>query len=145
MSTPDPAHSSVPRRRAVYIPPSVVKQKPGASSLSANLQDGDILDHEGRDAGGEGEYTNTYRLKVIRQTYAPGGTHFPHHHELAEQAYYIISGKARVRIGDKTFEPEPGTVFYIPPGTDHEVWNIGNEPLVNVLIDVKLDKGEPVQ
>ena len=135
-----PAESARPR--AVCIRAADITPTPGGADLTRGLQDELILDHiegENPNAG----YAHTYRLKVIRQTYARGGTHHAHQHELSEQAYYVLEGKARVRLGDQTYEAGPGTVFYIPAGTEHQLWNIGDSTLVNLLIDVTLDEGEP--
>jgi len=143
-ATEEKRHAPTVRRHAVCIRPTDVAPTPGSATLTSGLQDQSLLDHMGQDSPLVG-YAHTHRLKVIRQTYIPGGTHHPHHHERAEQVYYILSGKARVRLGEEVFEVEGGTVLYIPPMTEHQIWNIGDAPLVNLLIDVTLDEGEELE
>ena len=127
---------------AVCVRPADVRPTPGSPTTTRGLQDQLILDHS-RGENPNAGYTHTHRLKVIRQTYSPGGTHHAHQHPDAEQAYYILEGKARVRLGDQTYEAGPGTVCYIPSGVEHQLWNIGDTTLVNLLIDVALDENEP--
>ena len=121
---------------AVCIRPEDVTPRPGGPQATSGLQDEFIVSGTHKEA----VFRGTQRVALIRQTYEPGGKHFPHEHESSEQIYYLVEGKARVRIGDETFEVGPGTVFYIPPNTDHELINIGDGPLVNLLIGVELGK-----
>ncbi len=104
--------------------------------MTAGLQDEFLLSSKHNSKGAV--FGGTERVEVIRQTYVPGGTHFPHEHADTEQVYYLVEGRARVRIGDEEFDVEAGTVFYIPPHTDHELHNIGDGPLVNLLIGIGL-------
>jgi len=123
---------------SLRIRPEDVTPTPGGASLSSGLQDESLVDRKGRK--GLAAFIGTGRLKMIRQTYQPSGRHFPHHHRSTEQAYYLLAGKGRVRIGSEVFEATPGTMFYIPPMTEHEMENIGDVPLVNLLICVDLDE-----
>jgi len=62
----------------------------------------------------------------------PGGVHKYHYHEKddANEWYYFLSGKGKVRIGDDVEEAVPGTAVYAPAGEKHGIINDGNEPLV---------------
>lgn len=121
-----------------------VTGKTGAKSVNGsglhteNLQDHTLIAKSSEKAA----YCGTKRLKIIRQVYGPGGTHLPHSHSHAEQAYFIESGSAHVRIGDEHFDVEGGTILYIPPNTEHEIENTGSDLLVNYLIDVVVDGDE---
>lgn len=125
---------------SLCIRPQDTPRFPGGADMSKGLTDGLLVDRKG--SRSRAAYVGTHRMKLIRQTYVPGGRHFPHEHATTEQAYYLISGRARVRIGAEVFVVEAGTVFYIPPKTEHEVENIGDEPLVNLLICGDLDESE---
>ena len=114
---------------------SGAKSSDGTGLNTAGLGDQVLIAPTGQAAG----FTGTKQLKLIQQVYETGGTHKLHSHPVAEQAYYIVRGRAHVRVGEETFEVEAGTTVYIPPGVEHEMANIGDEPLVNLLIDVALD------
>jgi quercetin dioxygenase-like cupin family protein len=49
------------------------------------------------------------------------GTLAPHLHERHAETVFVISGRARMRIGDETFELEPRTVVHVPEGVVHAV------------------------
>ena len=103
---------------------------PIASPSEEGLDDETLVDtHESR-----APITFAKKLKIMRQTYVPGGNHKPHSHENTEQVYYVIKGKAYVRIGDKEYYPKEGSFLYIPPKTEHELRNIGETNLINLLI-----------
>ena len=121
---------------AACIRPEDITPRPGGANMTTGLQDEFIVSRSHATAA----FLGTKRVTLIRQTYEPGGTHLNHQHESTEQVYYLLEGKARVRIGDEVFEAEAGTVFYIPAKTDHELWNIGDGRLVNLLIGVEIEE-----
>ncbi|HVA51308.1 MAG TPA: cupin domain-containing protein [Pirellulales bacterium] len=59
----------------------------------------------------------------------PGGSTTPHYHVKTEEIYYILSGKASMRLGDETREVGPGDAIAIPPGLVHNISNTGRAPL----------------
>ena len=127
--------------RSICVRPRDLALRSASSATTSGLQDMCLLDCSGLDDPRVG-FTHARRMKIIRQTYAPGGTHDPHSHESAEQAYSVLEGRARVRVADEVFDVEAGTMIYIPPKTEHQLTNIGEGRLVNLLIDVKLDHSE---
>src|SRR5262250_2954466 len=60
-----------------------------------------------------------------------------HHHGPVESVIYVVSGKARMRWGDKlefTAEAGPGDFIYVPPYVPHQEINASDtEPLSCVL------------
>lgn len=60
----------------------------------------------------------------------PGARTTPHYHPQTEEIYYILSGTARMRIGDETTAVGPGDAIAIPPGQIHHITNTGQTPLV---------------
>jgi mannose-6-phosphate isomerase-like protein (cupin superfamily) len=56
---------------------------------------------------------------------APGCSTEMHHHVLAEEIYYVLEGKALMRLGQERHPVGPGDAVSIPPGTVHEITNIG--------------------
>ena len=59
-----------------------------------------------------------------------GGSTIHHHHVVAEEVYWFTAGRGRLLIGGEEVEVGPGDCFLIPPGTDHKLWNTGEEELV---------------
>src|SRR3954471_19478296 len=61
-----------------------------------------------------------------------------HHHGALESVIYVISGKARMRWGDRleyVAEAGPGDFIYVPPYVPHQEINANdNEPLSCVLV-----------
>ena len=62
----------------------------------------------------------------------------PHHHGELESVIYVISGKARMRWGERlefTAEAGPGDFIFVPPFVPHQEINASpDEPLECVLV-----------
>jgi len=62
----------------------------------------------------------------------------PHHHGELESIIYIISGKARMRWGERleyVAEAGPGDFIFVPPFVPHQEINASpNEPLTCVVV-----------
>ncbi len=84
--------------------------------------------------------THTYRSVLIGETEGPHfqlrrfridpGGGMPLHTNRVEHEQYVIGGRARVRIGDQTFEVGADDVVLIPAGVPHSYAAIGTEPFV---------------
>jgi len=59
-----------------------------------------------------------------------GGETVAHLHHLTEEIYLFVSGSGRMRLGDELLPVEAGGAVVIAPGTPHQLWNTGHEPLV---------------
>lgn len=76
-----------------------------------------------------------YRNSCIRnQTLAeaqlpPGASTIPHHHVKTEEIYYILEGRGMMRVGAETSQVGPGDAIAIPPGTEHQITNVGPSQL----------------
>ena len=60
-----------------------------------------------------------------------------HHHGPVESVIYVVSGRARMRWGDKlefNAEAGPGDFIYVPPYVPHQEINAADEPLECVLV-----------
>ena len=73
-------------------------------------------------------------LSVAVERAEPGGSFPAHSHDL-EQMFYVVQGKMQVRVDDETEVLETGAIVYVPRGSIHEGWNIGDGPLVYLVID----------
>jgi quercetin dioxygenase-like cupin family protein len=61
------------------------------------------------------------RLFVGLNCFEPGQTQPPHTHAGADKLYLLVSGKARMRVGDETRTVEAGTVVWAPADVVHGV------------------------
>lgn len=77
----------------------------------------------GRQAGG----TDIHSL--ARVELPPGVASRPHYHPVAEEAYYILDGKARVVIDGEERQLAPGDSVLIRPNQHHQIWCVGDETL----------------
>lgn len=59
-----------------------------------------------------------------------------HYHPVAEESYYILSGKARVEIDGKSAELHPGDSIAIPATCVHQIFNPGDSELAFLAICV---------
>ncbi len=64
-----------------------------------------------------------------RFTMKPGGG-MPRHTNAVEHEQYVLQGRARITIGDETYEVQAGDVVFIPAGAPHSYENIGQEDFV---------------
>jgi uncharacterized RmlC-like cupin family protein len=71
-------------------------------------------------------------------TVHPNAKTGPHHHGELETVIYIVSGKARMRWGERLefyAEAGPGDFIYVPPFAPHQEINAKrDEPLVCVVV-----------
>lgn len=67
-------------------------------------------------------YFDLYCLK-------PGQAQKVHSHVGSDKIYYVLSGRAMVRIGGEEAELTPGQAVLAPSGCEHGVANRAREPL----------------
>ena len=68
----------------------------------------------------------------------PNAKTAPHHHGKLESIIYVISGRARMRWGEKlefVADAGPGDFIFVPPFVPHQEINaLANEPLMCVVV-----------
>ena len=74
------------------------------------------------------------RLSIAIDTYEVGGHTDVHEHSELEQAYYVISGRALIKIGDEELEVGAGGSGCIPLHTKHGFRNVGDTALTVAVI-----------
>jgi mannose-6-phosphate isomerase-like protein (cupin superfamily) len=57
-----------------------------------------------------------------------------HSHIDASEIYFFVEGNGRMRIGNREYDVEKGSVLLIPRGEYHKVSNLGNEKLLFVTV-----------
>lgn len=58
-----------------------------------------------------------------------GSSTAPHYHPKCEEIYYLLEGQGQMRIEGEIRSVAPGDAIAIPPGTRHQITNIGSETL----------------
>lgn len=61
----------------------------------------------------------------------------PHYHEGCESAVYMLSGRLRVRWGDRLeqdLELEPGDLVYVPPRETHVLENVSADEAAEYVV-----------
>ncbi len=73
-----------------------------------------------------------------RDSGAPPGPPFliapPHIHHEDDEAWYVVEGRLRVRVGDEVVEAGPGSCVFAPRGAVHSYWNPDPTPVRYLLI-----------
>jgi mannose-6-phosphate isomerase-like protein (cupin superfamily) len=66
---------------------------------------------------------------LAEATLPPGGATMRHYHPRAEEIYYILAGRGEMEMDGKTASVGPGDAIAIPPGSPHQIHNLGQVPL----------------
>jgi len=65
-------------------------------------------------------------------TLEPNGGQVPWHDQESEEVYFVISGTGEMCVGDERREITGGQAVEIPPGSFHQITNVGHEPLTMI-------------
>ncbi len=79
--------------------------------------------------------TPTDNLAISRVEIDPGSHQRTHHHA-PEQAYIIINGNGRIKVGSKFADVQAGDLLYIPSNVEHAVENTGLGKLIYISVTV---------
>jgi mannose-6-phosphate isomerase-like protein (cupin superfamily) len=78
---------------------------------------------------------------VIAEWRDPGGPPGPpryiaplHLHHRDDEAWYVLEGTLRVRVGEQEVAAQAGAAVFVPRGTSHTYWNPGPGPLRYLLV-----------
>jgi len=74
------------------------------------------------------------RLLVGLNCFEPGQAQQVHTHAGADKFYFVVSGKARFTVGDRTIEAQPGDLILAPAGMAHGVERALERTVVLVAI-----------
>ncbi len=61
-------------------------------------------------------------------TLDPDGGQVPWHDQTSEEVYVVLSGTCEMCLGRERRTVTGGQAVYIPPGTFHQITNVGDEP-----------------
>ncbi len=74
--------------------------------------------------------SNVKHQSLAEATVKPGSATKEHHHETAEEIYYILKGEGRVRVRGEERAVKEQDAILIPPGVIHCIENTGGEDLL---------------
>ncbi|MBA3872013.1 MAG: cupin domain-containing protein [Anaerolineae bacterium] len=97
--------------------------------------------------GMSGKNVGSKGLSMNVATVPVGGVALAHIHDGFEVMLYILQGKVRHEYGDglkKVLENEAGDFIYIEPGVPHEVFNIGDEPIIAIVARSAADEWDKI-
>lgn len=66
---------------------------------------------------------------LAEATVPVGGMTAAHLHRTSEELYLFTHGMGRIRVGKDERDVSAGDCVVLPPGTEHKLWNTGDEPL----------------
>lgn len=74
------------------------------------------------------------QCSLAEETLPPGKSVTPHHHQVLEEIYYILSGSGVMTIGDESQAVSAGDAIYIPKHHQHTLTNTGDEDMTILLV-----------
>jgi uncharacterized RmlC-like cupin family protein len=86
-------------------------------------------------------------LSINVATVPPGAIAYAHIHDGFEVMLFIVQGKVRHNYGEDLKQEvinEAGDFIYIKPGVPHEVFNIGDEPLIAFVARSAADEWDKI-
>jgi uncharacterized RmlC-like cupin family protein len=86
-------------------------------------------------------------LSVNVATVPPGAIAYAHIHDGFEVMLYILQGKVKHTFGEGLTQEvynEAGDFIYIKPGVPHEVFNVGDGPLVALVARSAADEWDKI-
>ena len=69
--------------------------------------------------------------------YPPGFPGVHHYHDTQDELYFVHSGTARVEVGEEVRELGPGSMVHVESTTPRRISNVGDEPLVMLVVGGK--------
>ena len=97
--------------------------------------------------GLSGKNVGAQDLSMNVATVPPGAVAYAHIHDGFEVMLFILEGRVRHDFGPSlqhSVENEAGDFIYIEPGVPHEVFNIGDGPLVAVVARSAADEWDKI-
>lgn len=86
-------------------------------------------------------------LSINVATVPPGAVAYAHIHDGFEVMLFIVQGRVKHSYGEgltKEVINEAGDFIYIKPGVPHEVFNIGDEPLIAFVARSAADEWDKI-
>jgi uncharacterized RmlC-like cupin family protein len=97
--------------------------------------------------GLSGKNVGSQALSINVATVPPGAVAFAHIHDGFEVMLFIVQGRVKHTYGEGLVNEvinEAGDFIYIKPGVPHEVFNIGDEPLIAFVARSAADEWDKI-
>jgi uncharacterized RmlC-like cupin family protein len=97
--------------------------------------------------GLSGKNAGAQNLSINVATVPPGAIAYAHIHDGFEVMLFILQGRVRHTYGEGLVNEvinEAGDFIYIKPGMPHEVFNIGDEPLIAFVARSTADEWDKI-
>lgn len=97
--------------------------------------------------GLSGKNVGAQHLSINVATVPPGAIAYAHIHDGFEVMLFIAQGRVRHTFGEGLQQEvinEAGDFIYIKPGVPHEVFNIGDEPLIAFVARSTADEWDKI-
>jgi mannose-6-phosphate isomerase-like protein (cupin superfamily) len=88
------------------------------------------------------EFLKVPALSLGLYTLAVGATDLQTPHA-EDEAYYVVSGRGRIRVGDEERAVEPGTIVFVPARVPHRFFAIAQELTLLVFFSPAEGTGLP--
>ncbi|MGC1650266.1 MAG: cupin domain-containing protein [Candidatus Sulfotelmatobacter sp.] len=85
---------------------------------------------------------NDEQLSVIEEFMPPGAAEIRHHHEKAQQFFYILSGEVIMEVEGQTTLLHAGTGIRVMPGKRHQIRNPSSVPVRFLVISHPRSHGD---
>ena len=86
----------------------------------------------------------TEKLSVIQERVPHGCAEVRHHHEHAEQFFFVLSGTATIEVDGKVHQLESQQGIHVAAGVSHQLSNQHQEDLVFVVTSTPPSHGDRV-
>jgi uncharacterized RmlC-like cupin family protein len=97
--------------------------------------------------GLSGKNSGAKSLSINVATVPPGAIAYAHIHDGFEVMLFIVQGRVKHTFGEglaREVINEAGDFIYIEPGVPHEVFNIGDEPLIAFVARSTADEWDKI-
>jgi uncharacterized RmlC-like cupin family protein len=97
--------------------------------------------------GLSGKNVGAQNLSINVATVPPGAIAYAHIHDGFEVMLFIVEGRVRHSYGEGLAQSvinEAGDFIYIKPGVPHEVFNIGDQPLIAFVARSTADEWDKI-
>ncbi|HXV09435.1 MAG TPA: cupin domain-containing protein [Burkholderiales bacterium] len=82
------------------------------------------------------------RLSVIHERVPVGKGEVSHYHSVAQQFFFIISGRASVELDGRLIHLTPGEGLHVAPGRTHKFRNAGDTAVEFLVISSPTSRGD---
>ena len=87
---------------------------------------------------------NDEQLSVIEEFMPPGAAEIRHHHQKAQQVFYILSGEVLMEVEGETTLLPAGSGIRILPGKHHQIRNPSSGPVRFLVVSHPRSHGDRI-